>query len=331
LPALFGPGRNIWDDLTDLKVETESRSTHDLVLLRENSYYPFSILPIRIGQIPMLMASPMTANAMAKGSTLAKASDMIYPYARDSLTLRLSGQYNTPMTARFRVSGLWGGLRFSIPIQVSLPHFHRAGFAGASLWAYQQGEAWGRGIPPSDPAALQKLGHDYHVVNNQVSLLALEPGTALWDYLPTTPNPTASSSSSIFVPNASGISLSSIDVTARNVYPQNFLNLDSLTLEDLLSDRFGSPVSGGISVSQSELKIRAEGKHILISWLGTGSEASMRFEILDLAGRKVVSLPAIRAGDSWAASWDTNGRRGGFYAVARQGNLMTTRRFAVVR
>ena len=86
--------------------------------------------------------------------------------------------------ATLTITGLWGGLRFAQELRVDLPSTSGAGAAGAGIWAYQQGEAWARGQVKYDVEAVKKLGKDYHIVNRQMSLLALEPGMDLWAEMP---------------------------------------------------------------------------------------------------------------------------------------------------
>ena len=336
MPVLFGPGRQNWNyyyygwgvDIADLNVTSEHGNVHDLVVLQESPAYGY--------YYPMIMDRPMivrTNDVVIMAGTLAKTSDAVdvSPTSRDSLKLRISGQYDRYQNAALRITGTWGGLRFEQSLQASLPNFSRAGSGGSSLWSYQQTEAWGRDADPDDVPAFQKLATDYHVMNRQMSLLALEPGMELWDSLPNGQNQTTTGGVRIMSTASNGVSADMMMISTG--YPivsvPGYLTLDSLSLEDILLGR--APLSiQQQRIANFDFSIRQQNGSICEFYATTGSTPP-QFEIMDLSGRKVARLESNRNGDTWVATWNSSGRRGGFYAIARAGERTVSRKFAVVR
>ena len=299
LPPLFGPGRPDAYGVQDLKLTVSGAQTSDLVLLQENAYWRYAYMLDKRGAGPAAKSASLPASW--------------YGGSPDSIAVRISGSFQGIGKVTFRLTGLWGGLHFAKEFTALLISAG-SGPNGASLWSYQQVEAWGRQSTGLDVTAAQKLGMEYHVVNSQVSMLALEPGVKLWDSLPAKAgqnqaNIPAGDSKNLGV-NAGG------------------MNLDGASLDDLLGAEItgvivahtGFPASGRLTVTSG-----AGGTEF--AWLLPQATSPARFRILDVTGREVAGLDASRTGDRFAAAWKAP-RRGAWILRAECGGRVLTRRFA---
>jgi hypothetical protein len=238
--------------------------------------------------------------------------------------VRLSGRYQGSGRAYFLFTGLWGGLRFKWGAEAILPSVTSADPRGGSIWAYQQSEAWSREGIPKDPAAHKKLGREFHVVNRQLSLLALEPGMDLWAEFPAKPGSGEGSSSADAFNGKARSSDAVISNSANNV------DLDQTGLEEILNGKIvsvnpaGPAPAGPGAISMSQI-----GPALRLHWDFPGNGEKARFRILDVSGRVAADLPAARSGDAFAAEWRSAGKAGIYFLVATSGNHTITRRIAL--
>ena len=258
------------------------------------------------------------------------AVDMMMPMPRqtaDSATLRIAGQYQGSGTATLTITGLWGGLRFEQELRVDLSSTSGAGAAGAGIWAYQQGEAWARGQVKQDIEAVKRLGKEYHIVNRQMSLLALEPGMDLWAEMP---GKIVSGGGTIAEDANSGAPGAMVDSRGAFTGQNTAASLDKATLEDILNSTVGTLPPGAVARAQhmGGIALRRAAGIAFLEWTlpEAGSEGAV-FRILDLSGRVVTEIRAERTAAGFVARWQNPGRKGAFVVMARSGGRNTMRKF----
>ena len=250
------------------------------------------------------------------------AVDMIMPISRqspDSAILRIAGQYQGSGPVTLLLTGLWGGLRFEEELRVDLPSTAGAGVAGAGIWAYQQGEAWARGLVKYDLEAVKQLGKDYHIVNRQMSLLALEPGMDLWEEMP---GKVVSGNGTTAQDANSGAPASLLDSRGAFMGQNTAASLDKATLEDILNATVGTLPPGTAARAPGLEELRCAALPASPSWSGTLPEAGSAgavFRILDLQGRVMAEIRADRTATGFVARWQNPGRKGAFVVMARSG------------
>ena len=289
LPPLYGPGRGDGYLIRDLKVEASGLALGDLVTLQDQNYRIFVL-------------DKTSARALAKQATRTIWGGPYGPI--DSASLRFSGTFQGSGTVTLKAAGIWGGLRFAKEFAVSLDA-SGASADGAALWANLKAEDLGRDWANYDPASVQKLGFDFHVVNRQVSLLALEPGVKLWENLPAKENAS----------NRSGSPVTS----AKDALGGGGMNLDQADLDALVGARISGVRPGPASPALREgLSVRGRSGISSIEWILPGTTATARFRILDLSGREVAVLAAARSGDRFTAAWKA-ARKGTYILRAESG------------
>lgn len=305
MPPLFGPGRPDAYGLQDLKVTVTGMAVTDLVVLQNAQRY-------------WIYARNLMA---AKRSALAKSADFVAGFGGviDSLPVRIGGKFAAPGKATILLTGLWGGLKFSQQFSVELSSAG-ARSDGAAIWAYQQSEAWGRDEAKDDIAAIQKLGRDYHVVNRQISLLALEPGMALWTDMPAKPG-------------SGGTLERASNLKADGLVAGGGMNVDASTLEDILGANVSGLLPGALTAAvPGALTARPAGGALELAWefpaRALGERA--RFRILDVTGRPVADLAAARGASGFSAKW-AGARPGVWLLRAECGGTVMTRRITVTR
>lgn len=319
LPPLFGPGRPDAYSIADLKVTSTGLAIEHLVALQAQQYRYML-------DMPMARDGGVVVDAVAK-----RSSDIVAPYYQgpDSVALRLSGQYKGSGSVTLTVTGLWGGLRFVQELRVDLPSTQASGAAGAGIWAYQQGEAWARGQVKYDLKAVQQLGKDYHIVNRQMSLLALEPGMDLWTEMPSR-TATNGSEGGVAARDAnSGAPASMIDSKVGFTGQNTAGALDKASLEDILNAAVGviPPVISGRARGLGNFVLRRSGGSARLEWnLPDAGVEGARFRILDLSGRSVAELAARRTATGYAAEWRSPGRNGVYFVVAQAGGRTLVRK-----
>lgn len=310
LPPLFGPGRPDAYGIQDLKVTLSGMTITDLVVLQGAQRWWYG---------PMMMDM-----AVRKGSALAKSSDFAPGYGNgmDSIPVRIGGRFQGSGKVSIKLTGLWGGLRFTQQFSVDLTS-PGAGPDGAPLWAYQQSEAWGRdGVSQEEITDIQKLGKDYHVINSQISLLALEPGMTLWAEMPAKPG------SSGGAETANPSTDSKLGIMARPG-----MNMDSASLEDILAGKVtGIAAHSALRARPGALTVRASGGGLELAWefpaAAPGERA--RFRILDVTGRSVVDLTAVRGANGFSAKWP--GYHPGIWLLrAESGRTVVTKKLSLAR
>ena len=100
------------------------------------------------------------------------------------MAVRISGSYVIPGVLRLTIKGTWDGLAFTKTETVHLPISLRGSELASSLCAYQKSETLRMENYTGNVEAIKELGREHHVVNSQMSLIALEPGMELWEELP---------------------------------------------------------------------------------------------------------------------------------------------------
>lgn len=313
MPPLYGPGRSDAYAVADLQVRIGSNQVSELVVLQENPFRYYGI--VRGGVV-------MDAMALAKkasGSALAKSSSSLpyYPYGinRDTLVLRISGQYQGSGRVTGEITGIWGGLTFKQTFEIDLPASAGAGNKGAGIWAYQKSEVLGRDYLTDNIKAIQTLGKDYHIVNRQMSLLALEPGMELWTELP----------SANGANGASGAAERSSTTTADMAMPAGSGAIDQVSLDAILSDFV--PILQGNGVRQARagaLVAKRSGSLLEISWLADTGIESADIEIYDLRGMRVAKALARRDGKALVTSLVAPAGNAPLLVKARAGKHLRT-------
>ncbi len=304
MPPLFGALRSDAYGVTNLSVKTSGVTIDSLVVLQENLY---SGGPIAIKGGPMLMVDPAVRTT--------EISTLYYWKAPESSFVRLAGQFHAGGKLSMELTGTWGGLKFSELFTTDLPFRSGAGYIGASLWANQQTEAWGRDAGSDNLIAMQKLGRAYHVVNRQMSLLALEPGAELWTDMPSNPGQAGNTGIANAIPS----------VNSDAKIAMSGANLDSASLEEILK----AVVSGikpmlAQKLNGSKLAVsQANGvTRFLFSAPGLGNFA--HFQILDLTGKQLALVPGVKFGNAFQAEWKGAGRTGTFILQAKSGKTVQT-------
>jgi hypothetical protein len=309
LPPLYGPGRPDAWGVSDVKISWSGLISNALVLQENNIRYRY-------------LDGPLFAMKSSASGALAKYADVVAPNygSPESASVRVSGRYHGSGKVTLKISGLWGGLRFTQDFSVDLPSTMGAGAEGVALWSYQQVEAWGRDALTDDIPAMVTLGKDHHVVNRQMSLLALEPGMNLWTDMPAKPGQTAMNDTR--APGA-GFNDKTSQIALQGA------NLDGASLEEILN---GSITGIGTDTPKNqgngEMTLRQAGGRVGITW-SAGATGAASFRILDVSGRLVAEIPATRKGNILSAEWRANGRTGTYFLAAKAGSSTLTRKFVV--
>jgi hypothetical protein len=297
MPPLFGAGRNDAGGVSNLSVKTSGLAIDKLVVLQETQNYAYYGGPIMMD--------------------MAVRSDMVGPYryqAPETTIVRLGGQYQGSGKVTFTLSGTWGGLKFSQNFSADLSLSSGAGEIGSAIWASQQTEALGRDYLTDDLLAMQKLGHDYHVVNRQMSLLALEPGMGLWTDMPTKPSQTGTTNGRAEI----GAPVSS---DQKIGYATNGSNLDASSLEEILNGTItGIEIITKPSLGNGELTLSKSAGMLQISWDLRGNHPSAHFQIISITGRTVANLSVSRIGKTFSANWRPEAKTGTYYLKASAGS-----------
>lgn len=305
LPPLFGPGRPDAWNIVDLKVTATGTPVDGLVVLQAQPGYSW------YGRGGGVMLDKIAAK---------RSSDYLpWPSSsRDTLDLRISGKYAEGGPVTFKITGFWGGLRFTQSISSLLPSVPGSGAAGAALWAYQQTEAWGRDLATDDIKAIQQLARAHHIVSRQTSLLALEPGVDPWSSLPAREGQSGADTRVASAPMAD---------SKEAGLSANGSSVDKLSLEDVLNGTVGlvdQPLAKAGAVGG--LAARQAGAVLSLVWdLGT-VEGNGAFRILDLTGKLVAEIPAVRAGTGLRGEWRVQGRTGAYFVVAKAGKRTAVRK-----
>lgn len=293
-PPLYGPGRSDGYLIRELKAEVSGLAVGDLVVLQDQDYRMYEL---------------------ARGGVLAKTAEQSIwggPYGSvDSAALRLSGTFQGSGKVTVKISGIWGGLHFAKDFTVSLDASGALPEGGA-LWAALKSEELGRDWATYDAAAMEKLGFDFHMVNRQVSLLALEPGTKLWDDMPAkeTSNGRAAETATNSKMSGGG------------------MNLDQADLDALLGAQISGIRPGPVQPSVREgLRVGAQGGLSSFEWTVPGTSATARFRIFDLAGREVAAILSTRQGNGFTATWKAP-RKGTYILKAESGAKTAIRKVA---
>jgi hypothetical protein len=298
LPPLYGPGRGDSYLIRDLKAEASGLAVGDLVVLQDQDYRVRAML------------EKTGARALGKSAN----SILAGPYGSvDSAGLRFSGTFQGSGKVTLKVSGLWGGLRFEKSFTLGLDA-SGAREDGAGLWATLKAEELGRDWVKYDAAAVQKLGFDFHVINRQVSLLALEPGMKLWEDLPAKEGANARDAATS---------------TEGKSSMSGGMNLDQADLDALLNAQISGLKPGPASPGLREgLTVRAQGGLSSLEWTLAGGAATARFRIFDLSGREVAVFAAARQGDRFTAAWKAP-RKGTYILRAESGAKTAVRKLAL--
>jgi hypothetical protein len=303
LPPLFGPGRPSSNSLIQLKVAAKGMEIQNWVVLQNQSY---SYMYTRgVGVIMDKKATGSSALAKIQSTK----SWFGYGYSNpDSIPLRIAGQFKGSGRVTLLISGVWGGLAFNTEFEVDLGGTSIGNPLGAGLWAYQKSEVLGRDYATDNVKAVQQLGKDYHIVNRQMSLLALEPGMDLWTDMPSKDGTTTTSTKG---------------ATSLDMAPENSQtgSIDKITLENILNDFV--PILQGIA-NRKELaqavKTRILGTKMDLNWVVPEGIANATFSLVNVTGRSQVTLAGKRQGNAFTATLDTPTQGGIYVLIAKAGH-----------
>ncbi len=314
LPALYGfsrPGAN----LQDLNVTVSGAGSSEAVILW-NGYNYCNYCYQRGGALIEM--------ALAKSSA-SSSSKMIAPWYYnqfDSIPIYISGKYSGSGAIKAEISGKIGGLHFKELRTGNLSSATGAASSGASIWSYQKSEELSQDYAHYGELQIkqiQKLGKDYHVMNRQLSLLALEPGMQLWDSLP---NQQTNQTAAVTV---SGPRSSDEALVSDKMALGTQLNIDSLSLADILNNEVSGLQESIMQGLVSGLTVQSKGKAILFSLNPSGSKkmTNLKFQILDLQGKQVKQLGSEISGTQINATWNAEAAKPGIYVVNVSGSSVS--------
>jgi hypothetical protein len=283
LPPLYGPGRPWNSGPQNIEVATSGVTVQDLVVLTGSDPYYYG------------------------GGMDIRRMDYMYPYywSPDSVPVRISGIYQNPGMLNLTITGTWDGLAFSRSLSVYLPMGAGGSSLAASLYAYQKSESLRIDDYMGSIQAIKDLGRQYHVVNSQMSLLALEPGMELWDSLPTPEQ------------GAGGREAGANFDASMALPPGSETNIDNLQLEDILNAT-GIDASPARSAGLSMSILTASDIRVLLTGLN-GSE-EVKINIIDLTGKLAAELTGRFTGSGYEAVWAPQARTRGLYLVVAEVN-----------
>jgi Vault protein inter-alpha-trypsin domain len=310
LPPLFGPGRYDAYTIADLKVTPKSGGITNLVV-NQGQYYNYGIL-LR-GDVAM-PGTMVLDKKSAGGAALAKSASMLpygyYGGTRDTVDLRMSGNFQGSGRVTVVIEGLWGGLRFATEVELEmLATDGKDDTQGAGIWAMLKGEEIGLNYAEEDIKAIQALGKEYHIVNRQMSLLALEPGMELWTEMPSKDGQTGTRTST---------EAPTTQDSMKGVSPGS--TVDNVSLESILKDFV--PIAKGASLRLNKvgsISQRVSGGQLELSWSLEGAQGEATFRIVQMSGREVARLQGVRGEKGFTASMALPSLRGTYWVIAKSG------------
>ena len=281
--------------------------------LRNTFSIPYTYSVVAGKRVMDLSMTPLFGSSNPTGLTRQQVSsadldDMVFTVegAVTGITyaplLRVAGRVaaeNFKSSMAFGISGKLGGLRFTRNLTAStdyLPVFSSYRPDEDVQWAWRKSEWLAASDYQKNAQAVKAIGREYHVVTQQTSLLALEPGMTLWvDTLnQTTPATTipvwSANTSSAVVQDAMSIRTMDIATVRIGGAPYSYymygngFNIDSIPMETISGVGI-LPIYGG----------RASG--------------SRTIQLVSVAGRKmVVQLPMDQKGRVSVSLYSLTGR-----------------------
>jgi len=325
-PALFGPDRYGWRETpANLKLEIDGIET-DSVAVQFQRYWGWYGCCF-IGRPQVLISVAMADRKLPFSARSSVAADPGV-VAQDTLPVLFAARYAKGGPAKLRVSGTWGGLKFTGERSVLVPEPSGTEW-GSRVWA----GLYANMIQPwiwTDTAtetAARRLGKGYGVVTPAVSFMALEPGVKPLDSAAVQVTGTSDAKSDmVLTASASQVRSVSDVVTVEQSIAD--VSLDSTSLDDLFAGRM-------VTIKKTAMEVKPVGLRIL-----TGSVVNLevvghdagdaRVRILDLKGREVARIAMVRTGERFTAAWAPTGR-GVFFAVAEGDRWKHTSGFTVGR
>jgi len=268
LPDLFGGG-GYWRSSRIRSVSVEGLS--DVVYTTDNYW----------GYYPVMRVDAAAVFKTPAPRAMAKASDFYYPWFQSSLTLRLAGIVDRTFRSRqvvATVTGTMNGLSFTQRI-AGTPSLTGLD-TGAVEWAHTKAGMLAQSDWWSNAAAIKAVGKDYHIVTRQTSLLALEPGMALWE-----------DTAAQVEQRMASVDMAAVSPFNSMLYPgysdsvSTYLSLDNVSIEDLIN-QVASVQSPARAVGAARSTARMVGGRIDIR-LGSAVGGAVRAELFDMQGRLV--------------------------------------------
>lgn len=218
----------------------------------------------------------------------------------------------------FSIEGKIGGLKFKKVIAASADPYGNAE-TNSVQWAFRKSEALATCNYYNNQNLIKEIGKQYHIVNRQTSLLALEPGMQLWEDtiagnvdLKTTSTVMRSESA------MNDMTWTEINGASTAAYG-NGIDLDGISLTDLAS-------KNGISAVLERSNNGKNGAYSVhavngvINFRLPGINGEVLFQVFDLRGRlvaqKKLNFNALAGGSySWNLQKSSNKIGKGFYLV----------------
>ncbi len=310
VPPLFGPGRyDGHGGIRNLKV------TLDGLPVREFSHVQRTSASYR-----HYLGRPMQTNGPA-----ITIDASIWPMpgnpGADTTRLYMAGKHSIPGTVNIGISGIIGGLNFVENFKANLRSRSGPPQAG-KLWALVGSESLadsGKGTE----ARVQQLGKKYHIINRQMSLLALEPGMKLWDSLPAgqlTNRPEMTGDLNRFA---------AIPTSGDPAKYNPGLSLDKLSLEDILAGNVAS-LTPTLHVGSPKLELTTAqgGRRVILS--GINDLDTWRVTVIDSRGRTVARPALENSGGRIEGVISHSNLRGTYWVVAESGSNRMTQRMVIM-
>ncbi len=308
LPPLFGPGRDdgYWG-AADFQVKIDGVPVQEFSHVQDNRFPFYGGFDGPIGR-PIMLAKQ--ALSIWPG----------YP-TRDTTRIYMAGRYTSPGERNLSVTGVINGLSFTADYRINLALRSGPSQAG-KLWAYIRSEAL-NGPDEKSIEAVKNLGKKYHIVNRQMSLLALEPGMTLWDSLPAGERTNAE--------GTQRLAIAAPTVTTDQNIPSAYVGtpLDSMSLEEILGLQIASIIPGGNSAG-ARLEIEtAPGRRLLVL-AGVSDPTGWRLSVRDIRGKSVAQPRFKSTGNRLEARFGSGNLRGTYWVVAEKAGLRLTKRMVLI-
>lgn len=241
---------------------------------------------------PMVDILPMVKRASGLGK-MALPSD----YYGSTALLRVAGKIGTNKLAgahEFSITGKMGGLSFRKEVSAAADADARA-FAVDKEWPFRLAEYLAVDDWTANGDQAKSAGKTYHIVTRQTSLLALEPGMAMWDdtLVPAAqPGPTGNVTGGVRLATVSADAayLSTKDgaPAPQTASSSTGMNIDNVGLDELISAPMGV-ITGQQGRGPAVATVRMGRVKIEISLPLADRGLSAAVRVYDLAGRLVLA------------------------------------------
>ncbi len=221
--------------------------------------------------------------ADASGGTvepvLRKRSAMVLPqYYGNKRLLRVAGIWPVgPIgTPTFTITGKMGGLKFTKKVSCYAQNVGDLSTDNVQ-WAFRRAEQLGNEYWYDSADVIKQIGKDYHIVTRQTSLLALEPGTEMWEDTAAPENTTTESGAA-----TSDAQFSAAPDASRGTG----YSLDDVTLDELIEGELPA-VHGGLSKARKAMAVKVKNADLILFIPAQCAGSGLTLKLFDLSGRLV--------------------------------------------